>query len=161
LGDGSCHLRDWSLQGSKNWWHASCKSPQSGIFNWETTVPVISWMEERFDKDWWWQSSIDYSVIWWDRPYSRRVFDGWDQWIRVVTAGTALYLDSILLWWLCCLGMRTEGKVVLTVFHVRYFQLFLSLASLFLLGAIITIGSKLGSILCIFKDPPGILSPWY
>ncbi len=59
------------------------------------------------------------------------------------------------------LGMQTEGKVVSTVFHVKYFQHFLSLASLFLLSAIITIGSKLGSILCIFKDPPGILSPLY
>jgi hypothetical protein len=29
------------------------ESPQFGIFNWESTVLVASWIEERFDKDWW------------------------------------------------------------------------------------------------------------
>jgi hypothetical protein len=40
------------------------KSPQFGIFDWESTVLVaVSWAKERFDKNWWWQSPIDYSVI--------------------------------------------------------------------------------------------------
>jgi hypothetical protein len=39
------------------------KSPQFGIFNWESTVLVAFWVKERFDKDWLQWSSIDYSVI--------------------------------------------------------------------------------------------------
>jgi hypothetical protein len=39
------------------------KSPQFGIFHWESAVLVASWIEERFDKDWCWWSSIDYSGI--------------------------------------------------------------------------------------------------
>jgi hypothetical protein len=79
-----------------------------------------------------------------------------DWWIRVVlTAGMALYLDSV--WWLICLGMWTEGRVVSMVFHDGHFQHFHSLALLFLLGTLFAISSKVGLILCIFKDPPGIL----
>ncbi len=33
------------------------------IFNWESTVPVAFWVKETFNKDWWQQSSIDYSVV--------------------------------------------------------------------------------------------------
>jgi hypothetical protein len=29
------------------------KGPQVGIFNWESTVLGVSWIEERFNKDWW------------------------------------------------------------------------------------------------------------
>ncbi len=60
-------------------------------------------------------------------------------------------------WWLVCLGMWTEGKVVSMVLCDGHFQHFLSLALLSLLGTIFAISSKVGLILHIFKDPPGIL----
>jgi hypothetical protein len=39
------------------------KSPQFGIFDWESTVSVAFWVKGRIDNDWWQQCSIDYSVI--------------------------------------------------------------------------------------------------
>jgi hypothetical protein len=39
------------------------KSPQFRMFDGKSTVLVASWIEERFDKDWWQCSSIDYSVV--------------------------------------------------------------------------------------------------
>jgi hypothetical protein len=40
------------------------KSPQFGVFDGDSAVLVASWIEERFDKDWWQYSSIvGYSVV--------------------------------------------------------------------------------------------------
>jgi hypothetical protein len=76
------------------------------LFDWESTVLVASWIEERFDKDWQWWSSIARLQCCLTKQtifQEKAMADGGDN----IVFGFGLAGG-----WLVCSGMWTEGKVV-------------------------------------------------